>query len=349
VRLSLDDYVFLSESVKITPDGGSPDTNTHTAFGLVPSALGLGAGYGIGSSVLIGGKLQFFQDQSDLSDTSSTSLLPFVELSLGTGEVQPMLVLLTGFRSQTVEQDGGPKTQSRAFAIGGGAGVRLFPSRDFSIDPFVQAIFQSGSGEVGDQSAKFQTTSLLVGFSISGWIGQSRRGEADIGTSDELERTHPEDDPDRPVAEPSEAPPTEDVDVAAGPAPKVGQDGTVDIRFPLSGGAWLRLVGKPAENPVAAAVEVTFMERGERFAKCGELALETGEATTPLDGVEPAVAADQKAFMLRGRLKVSTLSAFGAASHSALVVCDDSFELAAKQRRFVQRFLEVFQAETSRD
>lgn len=85
VKLSLDDYVFLHESTKITPEGGESDTSTHSAFGLVPSVIGLGAGYALSSSVMIGGKLA----HAETADSSATSLLPFLDLSLGTGWRSP--------------------------------------------------------------------------------------------------------------------------------------------------------------------------------------------------------------------------------------------------------------------
>jgi hypothetical protein len=341
VKLSLDDYVFLHESTKVTPEGGSSDTSTHSSFGLVPSALGLAAGYALTSSVMIGGKLAFLNDHSESGDSSTTSLLPFMDLSLGKGRAQPTLTVLTGFRTETIEPDQGTKTQSRAFAIGGGAGVRLFASRDFSLDPFAQGIFQTGSGEVGTFSAKFTTLSVLVGFSISGWLGEPRA----ITPAEPID---PVDDPDRPIAEQPIASGEDDPDIfVAGPAPKVSQDGTIEIHFPLAGGR-LRLAGRPADDPASVVLEITMLERRDHFAKCSELALETAEATSSVDEVEQAVAGDG-APVLRGKVKLSALTELGRASNSALVVCDDSFELDTQHRRFVHRFVDVFRAQASRD
>lgn len=343
VKLSLDDYVFLHETTKITPEGGSSDTSTHSAFGLVPSAIGLGAGYALTSSVMIGGKLTFLNDHSETGDQSMTSLLPFIDLSLGTGPAQPMLTILTGYRTETIEPDQGTKTQVGAFAIGGGAGVRLFAARDFSLDPFAHVIFQNGSGESGSFDAKFTILSVLVGFSISGWIGEPRSVAAPAEPLD------PVDDPDRPVADGPSAPGEDNPELfAVGPAPKVSQDGTVEMRFPVAGGGRIHLAGKPADDPASVLLEITLVERHEHFAKCNELALETPEATSSIDGVERAVAADG-APVLRGKVKLSNLAELGGASHSALVVCDDSFALDAQHRRFVLRFVDVFRAQASRD
>jgi hypothetical protein len=221
--------------------------------------------------------------------------------------------------------------------VGGGASVRLFANRDFSLEPFAEGVYQNGSGDAGSFSAKFTLVSFLAGFSISGWLGEPRAAET-------APAPPPWDDIDQPP--PPEDAAHADVDIyAAGPAPKVAEDGTVKIEIPLVGGGTLHLSGKPADDPVAATLELSVPEGRERLANCAELALETGEATTPLEAVEHAEKEQGTAAVLRGKAKIATLSDFANASQSALVFCEDGVKLDSRQRRFVARFVDALRAQ----
>lgn len=342
VQLSVDEYLYLHESLTITPEGARSWTVDHSAFGLVPSAFGLAAGYGLGSSVAVGGRLAFSNDHSDAGDTSATSLLPFVELSLGTSSVQPTLALIVGYRTYVEEPDQGEKLTSRAFALGASGGVRLFASRDFSVGPFAQVLYQTGSGEAGSSEAKFKMVAVMAGFSLTGWLG-TPAGASSAPPVNELDPTEPADlgASPRPPTDPAQA----DAETyTGGPAPKVSEDGKVEMRFPIMGGASLRLFGHPAKDAAGAWIELTVPGARERLASCTQLALETGESTLPTEGASHAESGDGSAAVLRAKVPLATLTAFGQAGQTAVVACEDDFKLEAGHRRHVARFIEVFQA-----
>lgn len=335
VALALDQYAFLRESFTVTPDGGKATTIDHTSFGLVGSNLGVGVGYALSSSLLLGGKVAFVNDHADDGDSSTVSLLPFAELAFATGSAQPLLAVTAGFRTHSEEPELGDKLTSQAFAGGGGGGVRLFLGRDVSLTPFAQVLLQTGSAKLGDAEAKFSAVAVLAGFTLAGWLGESRASTPAVDPNDEA----PPPDPAR-----------EDVDTyAAGPAPELKDDGSVEIRFPIMGGGLLHLKGKPSADPATVSLELTVSERHERLASCSQLSLETGESTSALDGIERREAPEGESSVLIARLKVSALAAFAGAKQTALVACDEDFKLETMHRRHVLRFLDVFRARASRE
>ena len=141
-------------------------------------------GYGITPSLIVGGLVKLGGDSTDTEvgdfdgEESTFDLLlgPKLDYVLMPGDkVQPFVGGVIGyFSTSTSDDDNDSSVSLSGFQFMARGGVRIFPGKEFSIDPWLGLSYLTGSTEVENDAGNedFDTSGFEVGvyLGISGWM-----------------------------------------------------------------------------------------------------------------------------------------------------------------------------------
>jgi len=172
---------YSSESVE--PDGGSETTTSGITWGIGHEVFAE-LGYGITPNLLVGGLVQLggtsMSVENDDTDTDvdvgsfGFMLAPKLDYVLMPGDkMQPFVGGVIGYvNSSTSVEDADTTTSGFLFMARGG--LRIFPGKEFSIDPWLGLSYFTGSQEFenddGSADADASEFQLMVNLTLSGWM-----------------------------------------------------------------------------------------------------------------------------------------------------------------------------------
>jgi hypothetical protein len=143
-------------------ESGSETKTTHVS--LLGSGFGLGLGF-VADNAVIGARVAFDQLKDDEGDSATAvSIAPRVEVSFDDGAAAPYVVGTLGYRS--IDGDG---LEASDVMYGAGVGLNIFPESNVSLDPELLVVGLSGS--TGSNDAKSTGWGVLLGFTLSAWLG----------------------------------------------------------------------------------------------------------------------------------------------------------------------------------
>lgn len=227
VQLSLDSALVSYTRLSAKDPNGTSSTQSQTELGLFGSPLGAGVSYVLNEHVSLGLRATFrrtsFQPPDGATCCESTltqfQALPRVQVLLDGDRVRPFLAGMVGVGRIVQHRSalaGAPDTEiaQTHFLFGGSAGVHAFIARNWSIDPMLSALGNSGSVSAArsDSSNKVENDlsglQIMLSIGLSGWIGAGaqpyRPGFAPPADDDDAEDSAP---PTAPLTAPLTAPP----------------------------------------------------------------------------------------------------------------------------------------------
>ena len=323
VHLSLDGSILDYRSVSLAANEiGSSDsaTSSTASYGIVGSGLGFGVGIGITSRCLLGAKLVVagttlggaYGDQQ----ATSVQLTPRIEYVFGRGTARPFIAGLIGIDH---EYESVPEASATSFAAGGGAGVHLFLTPSFSLDPSFTVLGYAGSERVTGASTAFGADSLdysltgyriLLSIGMSGWLGRS--------------------EPDKAEPAPAEIAPA---------LPEPGRE-TISVRLDLPNQRELYL--EAPSDPVASIVvaHLSVPEQDSSLAECAKIRVFEGEEASKflVTARGERARGTRKLHFVAGSLPVHALTVL-ARPDSSLTVCGEAWALSTPARRAIHAFL----------
>jgi hypothetical protein len=174
---------FLSYSKSSgTVDTGLGETDMDssiTRWGLSDAGgIQLEGGYGINSSMVVGGLFALGGSSTTVNDVDSSEfnllLAPKFDYHFSAGRpLQPFVGGAIGLVMAKAD-NGGVETSATGLGLLGRGGLRWFLAPGFSVDPALNLGFQafSGSVDAGNASADLSGTAFTIGLSIgmSGWV-----------------------------------------------------------------------------------------------------------------------------------------------------------------------------------
>ncbi len=159
-RLSAGGPLFATESRKF--ESGSEAKQTRVS--LLGSGFGLGLGF-VADNAVIGARVAFDNVKDDEGNSATAvSIAPRVEISFDDGAAAPYVVGTLGYRS--IDSDG---FEASDVMYGAGFGLNIFPESNVSLDPELLVVGLSGS--TGSNDAKSTGWGVLLGFTLSAWLG----------------------------------------------------------------------------------------------------------------------------------------------------------------------------------
>ena len=344
-RLSLDGIVYAGEfatwATPVNPDVPAVELETtNTNAGLYAGSLGLGFGYAFNSNGVIGARLLHSSSTSNVArdalpavSTTRFTLLPYAEYVANVSpSVQPFVAGVLGFQSGSTEA-GEAETSTSAFLLGFSAGLHLFPTDAFSIDPYLAYYRAGGSVSMGSVDVDYSANAVLLGFSISGWIG---------GAGDGVQAS--------PDATPVVVTETRAYAAPAEPAPRpaarlrmVEDDDLLTGVIALDSGQ-LTLLGRPESDAETIAVRVTVAADVNKIDMCRTGALLAGNHRFELRDIAGRTRehGSQTVALLQGNVGSRELSTFTEAEDARIVLCGRIFTLRATQREDVGQYFEQF-------
>jgi len=184
-QLGLATPFLVYQSVTNETDPEDTDVST-TTWGITHEVLGE-IGYGITPSLIVGGLFKLGGTSSSTevdgedSDSSTFSLLlgPKLDYVISPGDkVQPFVGGVIGYLSSSTSTSFGDidnKSSQSGFEFMARGGVRIFPGKEFSIDPWLGLSYFTGSNEdEGDDGNSVDTDvsrlRLGVFLGLSGWL-----------------------------------------------------------------------------------------------------------------------------------------------------------------------------------
>lgn len=180
-QLGLATPFLVYQSVTQETDPEDTDVST-TTWGITHEVLGE-IGYGITPSLLVGGLFKLGGTSSSTevdgedSDSSTFSLLlgPKLDYVISPGDkVQPFVGGVIGYLSESSSSGDDFESTTSGFEIMARGGLRIFPGKEFSIDPWLGLSYFTGSTEndFGDVSTDFDVSGFEIGVyvGVSGWM-----------------------------------------------------------------------------------------------------------------------------------------------------------------------------------
>jgi Outer membrane protein beta-barrel domain len=339
VHFSLDGSLLSYQKQKFTPTdapGVLTTSSSSTTYGLLGSGFGIGLGYGLTDSLLVGTQLQLASTkESSSGDTTLTQVqfLPRLEYLFEGSDARPYVaaILGVGHQSTSIPIPGGdPVTLSGSqFLFGGSFGVHAFLSDTLSIDPALTFLGASGSQTTTEPGIAFDgafTPSATEHDSVSGY-----QIVLSIGLSGWLGGAPAEVPPSPPNAEPEPLAPT-------APVPAEKPVLSAFVGFPDHRELRLQVAGDP--NLPAVVVDVLVRDDDRALSNCQKIQVMDGAAplTLYLTGRGDKVHNKHVRHFVTGVLPVHALTVL-ARPGSALSVCDDSWPLTPEARHQLHEFL----------
>jgi hypothetical protein len=352
-RLSLDGILYAGEFGTLVapadPEFGELELETTTTnAGLYAGSFGVGLAYAFSPSGVIGARLLHSSSTSNIAGdtvpaTSNThfTLLPYGEyVFMGGSTVQPFVSGSIGLQTGSSES-GEIENSSSAFVLGFSAGLHLFPTETFSIDPYFAFYRATGSATLGSIEVDYGSSTWLLGFSISGWIGGTREGapEAEVAPQpDAVAETRIYEATAAREPEPEPEPP------AANEAMKLEEEGGVLSAAVALGSGQLTLIGRPMLDGRNIVVRLAVGGRESALKDCSTGALISGSNRVALRdlAVRERAHGSSTIIVLQGKVSPEELSAFTEADDSRIVLCGRIFAVHAQQRQDIGGYFEQF-------
>jgi hypothetical protein len=352
-RLSLDGILYAGEFGTLVapadPEFGELELETTTTnAGLYAGSFGVGLAYAFSPNGVIGARLLHSSSTSNIAGdtvpaTSNThfTLLPYGEyVFMGGSTVQPFVSGSIGLQTGSSEA-GEIENSSSAFVLGFSAGLHLFPTDTFSIDPYFAFYRATGSATLGSIEVDYGSSTWLLGFSISGWIGGTREGapEAeDAPQPDAVAETRIYEATAAREPEPEPEPP------AANGAMKLEEEGGVLSAAVALGSGQLTLIGRPMVDGRNILVRLAVSGRESALKDCGTGALISGGNRVALRdlAVRERAHGSSTIIVLQGKVSPEELSAFTEADDSRIVLCGRIFAVHSQQRQDIGGYFEQF-------
>lgn len=315
VELSLDgalvNYTTIKSSVTVT-DGTFGNTSkrdvsgSSTTFGVLGAGMGVGVGYAVSSSALLGLYSQILTTSVSGEGSSSVSatsvgVLPRVEYLFDGDSARPFLAGMLGVASLSGK---GMRTQTQ-FQFGGSVGVHAFATDSVAIDPMLTILRYSAS--VNDSDAEASGFRVLVTLGLSAWLGgASNRHTAATAP---VEEEAPAEDP--------------------------AQSDVVEIKLPHH----RLLVLKHGKRPELPTVSTTISEPGSDWdlVGCGDIRVTIDGQNHRLKEKSRIETGDRHS--VSGRMPVAALQAL-AAGGTTLDACAKRWPLSLKSRQAIRDYLD---------
>lgn len=342
VRLSLDGVLFAGEFSAFEGPAGAEFDTTNTNAGLYAGSFGLGLGYALGKNAVIGTRLihgtnKFNSEGDTLPEASITrfSLLPYAEyVATASSTIQPFVAGTIGFQIGSNDTSGVESTTS-AFLFGLSAGLHLFATDTFSVDPHFSYYRASGTASAGTQDVDYGANVFLLGFSLSGWIG----GGADVKSADSETTEAPEPEVaavshEASVPEPSSSPPPVRLELK--------EEGELLTGAVTLDSGQLTLLGRPTLDAENIAVRVTV--RGDELKNCRAGTLIAGDQRFELRNVigRAKEHGSMTVVVLQGTIGPQELSAFSDAEVARIGLCGHVITLSTAHREAIAQYYEQF-------
>lgn len=174
LRLHTETLVIGYQSHTETPDGVDEGQTTGiTSIGPGVYGLGFGLGYGVADNIVVGANLVLQNvtrspEEGDSNSTLGVSLLPYIEVLFGDGNVRPFV----GGNLQLMIISGEDYSQTM-FGLGGLGGAHIFLADSFSFDVSGRLYFSTGSetreAGGGDVDTDITELGFLILAGVSGW------------------------------------------------------------------------------------------------------------------------------------------------------------------------------------
>ncbi len=316
-----------------TSIAGDSATATSTELGPEGAGFAIGVGLRPAQSWLVG--LSLHGSRSRVTDgrdgtpavtRSAYAVMPRLEYWFAPGDaVSPYIGATLGLRGSSASAGPDAKSSTSDFAIGGLAGVRVFPTPGFSIDPNVALLAIAGSGEAGGAKLDRSGFTFLLGVSLSGWLGT---------------------DPPAAVAVPAPAP-AKKPDTAPAPNESAEADGTMRSEIWLSDGRQLRVMGRPIHESNSVLVTLLNGTASPTQARsCTELKIVIdGRTHAIVPGPRPIAGSSAVQWLM----SPAALRAIGEAKQSAqLEHCRASSEILVVNRSVLGEFYRDFRSTAER-
>lgn len=244
---------------------------------------------------------------------------PYVEYHLDTGSVaQPSFRFFLGFLGEETET-----TSLSAFDVGGIAFLHLFPMEGFSIAPYFEVAFDSGSLGVDGSSTSvdYSAVEVFFGVSLGGWI--PTEAPEDEEPRDERDEFDAFDSP-RAYRQPPPSPP-----MPSRPTPENAAIETV-----LVGDLVLNLVAVPGrEVEFRAAVPARGPCRGLRIGN------DQGHSELTITDRAEGMLRSAPRVRLIAEISPGLLRQWLAGARPQVTVCGQPYPLGEPQRRSLRDYL----------
>jgi hypothetical protein len=352
-RLSLDGILYAGEFGTLVapadPEFGELELETtNTNAGLYAGSFGVGLAYAFSPSGVFGARLLHSSSSSNIAGdtvpaTSNThfTLLPYGEyVFMGGSTVQPFVSGSIGLQTGSSES-GEIENSSSAFVLGFSAGLHLFPTDTFSIDPYFAFYRATGSATLGSIEVDYASSTWLLGFSISGWIGGTREGApeaAEMPEPDAVAETRIYEATAAREPEPEPEPP------AANGAMKLEEEGDVLRGAVALGSGQLTLVGRPKVDGQNIVLRLAVSGRESALKDCSTGAMIAGGNRVALRELTTRERAHGSStiIVVQGKLSPLELSSFTEADDSRIVLCGRHFAVHSQQRQHIAAYFEQF-------
>lgn len=355
-RLSLDGILYAGEFGTMVapsdPELGDVELETTTTnAGLYAGSFGVGLAYAFSPNGVIGARLLHSSGTTNLSGdgvpaatSTRLTLLPYGEYVVTVSPtVQPFFSGSIGLQSGSSES-GDVETSNSAFVFGLSAGLHLFPTDTFSIDPYFAFYRATGSGKLGAIEVDYGSNTVLLGFSLSGWIGGD--GGVTREPAETLESAEPVPDA-RSYEVPAEHDPEpEPQPVAAEAKLTLEEDGGVLSGAVALGSGQLTLLGRPTADADNIVVRIAVSGRESTLKDCSTGALITGGSRYALRDMTGRLRehGSSTIVVLQGKVGSRELSAFTEGDDARIVLCGRMFAVHAAQRQAIGEYFEQFKS-----
>lgn len=182
-QLGLATPFLVYDNYTVDYEAGGEETTSGTTWGITHEVLAE-IGYGITPSLIVGGLVKLGgtshtveNDDTDIDyDVGSFHLLlgPKLDYVFSPGDkVQPFVGGVVGYFSTSESVEDAEDTES-GFQFMARGGLRLFPGKEFSIDPWLGLSYITGSRDVdnGVTNEDYDRSGFQLGvyLGISGWM-----------------------------------------------------------------------------------------------------------------------------------------------------------------------------------
>jgi opacity protein-like surface antigen len=351
--LSIDGALLVSESLTYSPadsnlSATSSIEETRTLWGLAGGGFGFGIAHGVSNNFVFGGQLLFSTQNTQTKaipkdnvgvaaetttvETTSYSLTPRLEYVFAdSAAVRPFIAGMFGVSGSTASSDGGEFSRNLV-TYGAGAGLHVFVSPNFSIDPLLS--FQGANGSQG-KNKELDVSGHLIALtvSVSGWFG----GTAPAAEPPEQNETLPVQSEPPPSQRFREPEPEPDADAPGASALKTTQI--------LPGDHAMMLKGRPEAVPDTVLLRLAENPKSSTLQSCRDIRLVVGGRFYRLENVTAMgrlAVAGQARFVTKGTLPVHALDAAVVAEDSHFNLCGESWPLTPAVRESFRFFLGEF-------